>query len=232
MSTKPFYVLACVLFILAIGAGCSGRRDEQPSGMPMEPPVGKAGGNQQNAAGQGGAIDASGTVYPAAPANNLPGKAEASQPGEQPGVPPLAPGDWLTYTDPQLGFSIAYPNTYVILDEKTKSADISPNLVLRVRFLDKDLANSDTADLQIPAFSIEVYQNPTRPVGAGVVRSNGPAGTQEKVSVGGVPCMKVTLAIMLFPNQFVLCSRSNNVYQFIPAGQYNQQMLDSFKFGK
>jgi hypothetical protein len=86
--------------------------------------------------------------------------------------------------------------------------------------------------LQIPDFSIEVYQNPSGLSLDKWVSSNNPGATQEKTSVGGVACMKVTLAIMLFPNQFVLCSRNNSVYQFNPNGPYSQQMLDSFKFGK
>jgi len=217
-----------MVLILAIGAGCSGSPGiEQLSGSGSNSQQGTGGGTQQITGGEGGFIDSSGTVYPALPSNNAAGSAESSQPGGN----MVQPTDWITYTDQQLGFSIGYPKIYVILDEIEKLTNVSPDLVGRVRFMDADLAKGPTANLEIPAFSIEIYANQSVIPLDSWISSNTPSGSLEAIEVDGVQCTQVSLMTLQAPNQFVFCSRNNYVYKFTPAGQYSQEMLDSFKFG-
>ncbi|MBY8999224.1 MAG: hypothetical protein KGD60_16070, partial [Candidatus Thorarchaeota archaeon] len=64
---------------------------------------------------------------------------------------------WLTYQDQDFHFSIAYPDSYAILPAQNSSAAGGPELLHVLRFLDHQLASGDTAGLEIPNFTIEVF---------------------------------------------------------------------------
>ncbi|MBY8999225.1 MAG: hypothetical protein KGD60_16075, partial [Candidatus Thorarchaeota archaeon] len=64
---------------------------------------------------------------------------------------------WLTYQDQDFHFSIAYPDTYTILPAQNSSAAGGPELLHVLRFLDHQLASGDTAEYEIPNFTIEVF---------------------------------------------------------------------------
>jgi len=229
MSTKIFYSLAIAMLILVIAAGCAGTPGvEQLSGNGTNPQQGVGAGTPQVPGGQTGSIDAAGTISPGKPSDNAPGQGASSQSGGN--VVPAA--DLLTYTDTQYGFSIGYPNSYVILDEVEKLSSISPDLVHRVRFMDAVLAKGATANLEIPALTVEIYSNPSVIPLATWMGSHAPNGTNDKITIDTVQCTQVTMMTMMAPNQFVFCSKNNTIYKFTLAGQYTGQMLDSFKFGK
>jgi hypothetical protein len=144
-------------------------------------------------------------------------------------VPPAPPAEWLTYTDKTFGFSISYPDTYVILETANPRETPPRDLVHQVRFQDKALATGQTADLEIPKFRIEVFDN-----AAGVtldrwLDDHQVAGTRTEIPVGGQQGIQVSGNTMLAPNQFHYTAHGAYVYRLTPLGPYAMQMLDSFK---
>jgi len=177
-----------------------------------------------------GSIDPAGTVVSAGSDDSDPGASEGSQPDG--GDEMNKPVNWLTYSDTKFGFSISYPDAYILLPEADLPKDGAPGLVYRVRFLNSDLATSDTANLQPPDFSIALFENPSAiPLNAWV-DANAPKGSTEEIKLNDVSCLKVTMTTLMAPNQFYFCAWNRYIYQLTPLGQYAEAMLESFKFGR
>lgn len=79
------------------------------------------------------------------------------------GAEPQPAIDGQPYTDPY-GFAFSYPSSLVLLAEPDSLPDRRPPLVHRVRLLDRELAAGDTAELEPPQFSVEVYAAPGGPL--------------------------------------------------------------------
>jgi len=126
-----------------------------------------------------------------------------------------------------------YHRPDAILEEKPELLQtIYPSLVQRVRFLDAELARGDTADVEPPQFSIEVFDNPSPlPLGQWLDVNNASKGSREEIEIDSVSCTQVTLPILMAPNQFIYCAFKDHVYKFTPLGLFSQDMLKSFKFG-
>lgn len=137
---------------------------------------------------------------------------------------------WITYTDPKFGFSLEYPDIYTVLAEPQNLAEISPTLIGRFRLLESSLANSDVAELEPPVFSIEIYSNSERLSIESWIDENLPRGDKENTEIDGVACSKLTLQILLAPNQFTVCENNGNIYKFTPLGLNSEDILASFRF--
>jgi hypothetical protein len=163
-----------------------------------------------------------------------PTSVEAQMPAipESPAEQPAQPTDWLRYTDQQFGFSITYPNTYVLLDAATASA-AAANPVHRVWFQDKTIASGATAALEPPAFAVDVFANPDGLALAQWLDANEPHrdATRTAVTVGDTPGYKVALTSYVAPGQFYYVAAGNAVYRLTPLGQYGEEMLKSFRLG-
>ncbi len=236
MSTRIFYSLASVLLVLVIATACTGGPNpgiDLLSGSGSIPQEGVGPGTPQAPVAGDSMIDANGTVYPSVPGENSVGSAESSQPGSgQPGGTVVIPSDWTTYTDPHFGFSLSYPTNLTILGEPQTLSAISPDLALRLRFMDAVLAQGPSASQEIPDFSLEIFTNQSITPLSSWISGNMPSGSQSGITVDGVQCTQVTTMTLQAPNQWVFCSRGNYIYKFTLVGQYSQQMLASFKFGQ
>jgi len=139
------------------------------------------------------------------------------------------PVNWLTYQDKSYGFSISYPDTYVILDEIELLKDIDPVLVHRVRFQDKKLASGDTAKFELPQFTIEVYEKPAIDTLQAYIGAKIPGWTVESFKLGDLQGYRVSSNRLVAPNEFYFFEGSKFIYKLTPMGPYSQEMLQSFK---
>ncbi len=147
-------------------------------------------------------------------------------------MPSPVPASWLTYRDARFGFSFQYPNSYVLLEEAEPLNQIHPHLVHRVRLLEKQLAESETAGLQPPNFSVEVFDNPAGlSLPQWIEDQAGMQGEQTRESIGGAECVRVTLTTLMAPNEFHYCAHSTYIYRLIAMTPFAEQMLASFQFG-
>jgi|GEM_PF-1749949 len=183
---------------------------------------------------QAAAVSLSGEVLSDTGGGTGPTSVEASMPAlpDSPAEQPAQPTDWQRYTDQQFGFSIAYPNTYVLLNAAATSAT-APNLVHQVWFQDKVIAAGATAALEPPAFAVDVFANPDALALAQWLDANEPHAdaTRTAVTVGNTPGYKVALTTYIAPGQFYYVAAGNAVYRLTPLGQYGEEMLKSFRLG-
>ncbi len=213
--TRYLVLLSCILLMLA--AGCVGTPEYLPgAGPPAGQPTDTPGG----------------VLIGDTPGSTEPGTAPAGGPAGGTTMPGPAPVQWLAYRDERFGFSFQYPDNYVILEEVELLSQIDPNLLHRVRLLEKQLAESETAQLQPPNFSVEVFSNPSGlPLRQWIESHAALQGEQTDETIGGAQCVRVTLTTLMAPNEFHFCAHSGYVYRLIALTPYQEQMLASFRFG-
>lgn len=162
----------------------------------------------------------------------------ASGPGlEESGGPPEqssadeGPLEWLVYTDTAYGFSIQYPDVYVILPEPSPLPATAPPVVHRVRFQDERRASGQFADREPAQFAIEVFElDPPVPLrdwlqSTGLVPAR---ATVEQVHLDGAgEGWRVRLPILLAPNESYFFATEEYVYRLTPLGPHSQDMLAS-----
>lgn len=135
---------------------------------------------------------------------------------------------WLTYHDQAFSFSINYPNIYLTLPESTNSGDDDPANVHQVRFQDIQLATGDTADFEIPSFSIEVFDLGDHSL-EGFIALNEPDGLMEAYQENRLSGFRVSHKRLIAPNEFYFFSANGYVYKLTPLGIFSQEMLHSFQ---
>ena len=140
---------------------------------------------------------------------------------------------WLTYTDQEYGFSLQYPDSYVILPEGTRGDNQQAAPLHVVRFQTKEIASGEMADVEPAQFAIEIYQ---RPASIGLrdwiqtSRFAPQNATFEAVELAGAQeGLKVTLQTLMAPNQFYYYATEKLIYRITPLGSYSAEMLTSFK---
>ena len=147
--------------------------------------------------------------------------------------PVIDKAGWQTYTDSAYGFSVQYPEEYVILAEAALPTPTRPPAVQRVRFQEKRIAASQFAELEPARFSIDVFEH--RPAVAlrdwlrsGEVMPAGASVTPVQIE-GAQEALRVALRQQLAPNEFDYVSTARYVYRLTPLGQHGEQMLASFR---
>jgi hypothetical protein len=143
---------------------------------------------------------------------------------------PLPPTAWLTYTNQIYRFAVAYPDTYVLLDQASAQDKAQPQRLLQVRFQDKRIASAPTAGLELPQFQIEVFDNAAALPLARWLDDRDVRGERADVTLGGQPGLRVTLMTMMAPNQFYYVAQGPYIYRLTPLGPFSERMLASFSF--
>ena len=175
----------------------------------------------------GGAVSSSGEQAPGSAIGGQAGSLESSAPAGS-GEAVSKPVNWLVYQDETYKFSISYPDVYVLLPEIDLLRDIDPDLVHRVRFQDADLAKGDTADLEPPQFSVEIFKSTVSSLEA-FLDIKLPGARREPFKIGDLQGYRVSTNLLLAPNEFYFFSGNGYVYKLTPLGAYSQEMLASFK---
>lgn len=178
--------------------------------------------------GDGGNINSRGEISTSAAPGVEPGMIESKSPSGMSLESEVESGiSWLTYQDQDFPYSIAYPDTYVILPAEIQSGTAGPELLHQVRFLDHQLASGDTADLEIPNFRIEIFDLGNRTLET-FLDDEFDRGNREPFNQEGIIGLRVFLDQMIAPNEFYYFTHQNHVYKLTPIGEYSQEMLASF----
>jgi hypothetical protein len=196
----------------------------------------QAGANVTNQGNQSGdaedAVSSGGGQSAAAPGSSQAGQMPSASIGSAPADAEQAkPVNWLTYVDEPYKFSIQYPDSFVILPEiDLLSENVSPGLVHQVRFQTRQLAEADTAALELPQFIVEVFKYSGQNTLDGFIKSLMPFPnmTIEPYTIGKLTGVRVSTNRMLAPNMFYFFSGNGVVYKLTPIGQYSPEMLQSF----
>ena len=176
-----------------------------------------------------GNISSRGEQTSGAASSGEPGMVDSQAPGgltlEEENQPTVS---WLIYQDQDFHFSIAYPDSYTILPALNSSAAGGPKLLHQLRFLDHQLASGDTADFEIPNFTIEVFDLGSLTLEK-FLEQHLEIGNREPVRLGKLNGIRVSLDQLIAPNQFYYFADQGLVYKLTPLGEYGQQMLESFQ---
>jgi hypothetical protein len=218
-----------VLLMLVVCSGCG----SDPGGAAGVDAGGAAlPGGQGSGPGLPGAVPGQSPGAAGQPVMGSGGMGNAGPPSQAASnpAPSAVPASWLSYSSQQFGFSIDYPDLYVVVDQGNLPQDL-PSVVGRVQFQDKALASSPTANLQPPQFLIDVFENKDSLVLEDWLAANERRGTAQASAVGNASGYVVRLQTLQAPNQFYFVSQGQYVYRLVPLGQYSDQMLQSFKIG-
>ena len=242
--------------VIALMAGCSEKADVEPAAgdKPAETTLGSSASGAAVTPAPSDVITSEGKVITVPPS-------ESSEPFYSPGTAgsPLiddssgqaqepktteAPSEWHPHTDETYGFSIKYPDTYVILPETSALPAATPQVIHRVRFQDKQKASGSFADREPAQFSIHVFEL-DQPVelydwleSQGLLpdqqsrAGRGSAGVEpvEPVQLEGVGAgWRVLLPILLAPREFDYFATERYVYRLTPLGLHSQDMLSTFR---
>jgi hypothetical protein len=205
----------------------------QPKGIsPLEitlQPGGEVRASAPSSDQSGGNISSFGKLSGDKSANGEPGEIESLAPEgltlEQEGNPPV---NWLKYHDQAFSFTINYPETYTILPESAKSMGGDPAKVYQVRFLENQLAMGDTAEFEIPNFTIAVFELGNQSLETFVAKEEG-GGERESFSIGNLTGFRVSFKQLIAPGEFYYFAGNGYVYKLTPLGPYSQEMLQSFQ---
>jgi hypothetical protein len=193
------------------------------------PPPGESHSLAPSSAGDGGNINSLGERTTSAASSGEPGMIESKAPGESTLEEAIQPAvSWITHQDQDHSFSIIYPDTYAILPDENPSAEAGPRLIHMIRFLDRQLASGDTADLEIPNFTIQIYDLGNLSLDT-FLDEYFELGNREPFSLGGLYGIRVFFDQMIAPSEFYYFADQNHVYKLTPMGEYSQEMLESFK---
>lgn len=146
------------------------------------------------------------------------------------GAGPETAAGWHTYTDPA-GFTLSYPDSLVLLPEPDPPPERRPPLVRRVRFLDRELAGAETADLEPPRIAVEVFAAP-----AGSLRpwleAHGriPAGAAvEALEVPGArEALRIRDPRLIAPNEFYWYLTERHAFLVVALGPEGEAARKTF----
>jgi len=179
--------------------------------------------------GDGGNISSLGELTTGSVQGGEAGKIESKAPSElniEGDIQSAA--SWLTYNDQTYPFSINYPDTYTLLPTGTQPQPSGPKLLYQVRFLDRQLVQGSTADLEIPNFTIEIFDSEDQSLEA-FLDIYFEQGERQSFNLGSLKGIRVYFNQLIAPNEFYYFADQGLVFKLTPLGKYSQEMLDSFQ---
>ena len=135
--------------------------------------------------------------------------------------------NWHTYQDVEYGYTIKYPDIYIL--SGLHSTLGSESLVRQVRILDRSIAQSDTADLEVAEITVEVYINSGNLTLKEWLDVHGEVGDRNPVDIRNQRGIRLTLMTLAAPNEFFYFSSERYIYKITLLGQYSEQILQSFQ---
>jgi hypothetical protein len=141
---------------------------------------------------------------------------------------------WQLYRDSRYDYQIHYPPSYVVVE---RAGGEPSDLLATVEFRDRHLVRAATAHLEPPQFAIEVFDNRARLPARKWLEAAGRLGGQQNVQVESIPlagvvALRVSSPLLLAPNSFICLGRETSMFILTPLGEYAEEMLDTFRFGR
>jgi hypothetical protein len=223
MNGKTVLILLLMSLVGGSIAACSGAQagelmspgSESPAGAEVTPgredDVVTSEGDVIESPGEGGE-----TLVPGGPA-----------PPATPGIPVT---DWEVYRNDTYGYEIRYPANYVILPEA--AGDQEPQPLHLVHFQDRQLAEGETAAMEPPKFSIELFDNSSQLTVEEWLRMHDLLEGVELApySLAGVQGVRASSMFMMAPNEWIYLPQGDYLLRLTPLGALAEQMLTTFKF--
>lgn len=145
---------------------------------------------------------------------------------------PVPPADWTDFVDPTFGFSISYPNGFVVQSQNvSKLAQFAPAPVNSIFFMNPIMARGALAGIEPPDLEVRVYLAGTidslKSWLASVRFDHNGAAIQpfRNASIEG---LKVCQATLIAPGCSVYVLHKARVYQLTPLSREGEAMIETF----
>ncbi len=138
------------------------------------------------------------------------------------------------YVDPTYGFSIGYPNGFVVQPQDvSKLAHFTPTPVASIFFMSPTMARGDLAGIEPPDLEVRVYQVGTVDslkswlvsVGFASGDSGAVAKPYRNANVNG---LEVCQSTMIAPGCSIYVLHDSRVYQLTAISREGEAMIDTF----
>ena len=151
---------------------------------------------------------------------------------------PAAPSSdatgWTTYVDPTYGFSIGYPNGFVIeAQDVSRLTEFTPTPVASIFFMNPTMAAGDLAGIEPPDLDVRVHEAGAVDSLEGWLASAGLTSAESGTVAqpyrnANVSGLKVCQATMIAPRCSVYILGSGRVYQLTPISLEGEAMIKTF----
>ena len=140
---------------------------------------------------------------------------------------------WRVYKNDAYGFSVKYPNNYVILRERGAEPGESPRALARLRLQERRIAAGQFADLEPPQFSVEVFDAAGGKSLREWLEAAGWLSEGDDIEPaeleGAREGLRVRMMAQMAPNEFYFYRTDRRVFRVIPLGEHGRAVLDSFR---
>ena len=135
---------------------------------------------------------------------------------------------WQTYRNAKYHYEITHPSDYVVVNRSFMAARDAA-LLDSVSFMTRALANSETANLQLPELQIEVLDNSAGLALSDWLDARKTQGKRESHDIGGLKAYKLSLPTLLAPNEVYYAAHQKVIYRITVVGPNSDAILKSFK---
>ena len=154
--------------------------------------------------------------------------------GQQTEPAPTPPANWSTYTDPAYGFSIGYPDGFVVRQQDVaKLARFTPTPLVSIFFMNPTMAAGELAGVEPPDLEARVYRADaadslkTWLVSVGFASSDS-ISTAKPFRNASVSGLEVCHSTMIAPGCSVFVLRSGRIYQLTAISKEGEAMIRTF----
>ncbi len=145
---------------------------------------------------------------------------------------PVPPAGWTDFVDPTFGFSIGYPNGFVVQSQNvSKLAQFAPAPTASIFFMNPIMAKGALAGVEPPDLEVRVYQagamDSLKSWLASVRFDHSGAAIQpfRNASIDG---LKVCQEALIAPGCSVYVLHKARVYQLTPVSREGEAMVETF----
>lgn len=147
---------------------------------------------------------------------------------------PSTPESWLTYSDPMYGFTIGYPNGFVVRQQDvSKLSQFTPTPLVSTFFMNPTMAAGELAGAEPPDLEVRVYRAEaadslkTWLVSVGFATSDTIAAAKPFRNAG-VNGLEVCHSTMIAPGCSVYVLHKGRVYQLTAISKEGEAMIGTF----
>jgi hypothetical protein len=175
-----------------------------------------------------GEISRSGQTTSSTPPSEPAGSMDSVAPQQASTGNPDQATRWSSFQEDTFRFFISYPEVFILSPETGPLEDENPDLVFRLRMQDRELANSETAHLELPQFSVEIFVS-SRGVLEAFIQDAMPDANLEEYRLGDLTGFRAIDNRLAAPNEFYFFLSDGYIYKLTPLGVYGEDILQSFR---
>ncbi len=131
------------------------------------------------------------------------------------------------YRNKEFAFEISYPDGFMVEVKRDGLEVFSTVPLFHLRIIDKQIAQSDMAEYEIPVITINVFDGGKLSLDEWITK-NAPKGTKDSCSLGGIAGFRQQIELMIAPSTLYYTRKGPFVYELTPHGNFSDQIMQTF----